>query len=207
MAIYGYARVSTDQQDTDRQVRDILEYAKKTGQEAPCIVTETASGAKDRPELMTLLDRLGKDDTILVCEFSRLTRRGIPELLEIARTITSKGAALVEIRSNTRYDNSAMGELLMSFTATMDRMERERIGERTKSALRARKAQGVKLGRPSTSRLDGQVKDINKYLIMGIDKTAISKLLGCSRGALINYLNKHPELYEGYVQHKQKGGK
>jgi len=187
---YGYARVSTEGQDTDRQVQDLLEYAKKTGAGYPVIVTETASGAKERPELTAMLAGVGAGDTIAVTEFSRLTRRGIPELLEIARTVTAKGAVLIELRSGTRYDDTAMGEMMMSFTATMDRMEREKISERTKSGLKARKAAGVILGRPKgISKLDSKRAEIEKYQKLGINKTAISKLLGCSRTAYLNWLD------------------
>ena len=187
---YGYARVSTDGQDTDRQVQDLLEYAKKTGAGYPVIVTETASGAKERPELMAMLAGVGYGDTIAVTEFSRLTRRGIPELLEIARTVTAKGAVLIELRSGTRYDDSAMGEMMMSFTATMDRMEREKISERTKSGLKARRGAGVILGRPKgVSKLDARREEIKKYQNMGINKTAIAKLVGCSRTAYLNWLD------------------
>lgn len=193
MAIwYGYARVSTDYQDNDRQVRDILEFVKKTGTGSPTIITETASGAKDRPELMNLIDKLGKGDILVVSEFSRLTRRGISDLLELAKMITDKEAALVEIKSGQKYDDSAMGQLMLAMTGTFDRLERERISERTKSGLKARKAAGVVLGRPKgKSRLDEQRADINKYQALGLNKTAIAKLLGCSRACYLNWLDKH----------------
>jgi DNA invertase Pin-like site-specific DNA recombinase len=195
--IIGYARVSTDAQDTDRQVRDIIAYTKKTGAGAPQIVTETASGAKDRPELMATIDGLMPGDTLIVTEFSRLTRRGIPELLEIARKVTGKGAALVEIRSSTRYDDTAMGELLISVTATFDRMERERIGERTKSALQARKAAGMKLGRPTglgvkvpeAAKAAGvSIADIDRMLGVGTSAAAVARLLNIDARTVLRWM-------------------
>jgi DNA invertase Pin-like site-specific DNA recombinase len=173
--VYGYARVSTDKQEGQRQIDDILAYCKKHGLGAPKIIQETASGAKDRPELAELLDGLGQGDTLLVTEFSRLTRKGVPELLQIARAVTSVGAVLTEIVSGTKYDNTAIGELLIAFTATVDRMERERIGERTKSALQMRKARGMKLGRPTGgSVLDQHKNDILKYQELGMTKSQIA---------------------------------
>ena len=194
--VIGYARVSTDAQDTDRQVRDIIAYAKKTGAGAPRIVTETASGAKDRPELMATIAGLVPGDTLVVTEFSRLTRRGIPELLEIARKVTGKGAALVEMRSGTRYDDTAIGELLISVTATFDRMERERIGERTKSALQARKAAGVKLGRPAgqgvkvpeAAKAAGvSLADIDRMLGAGASAATVARLLGLDARTVLRW--------------------
>jgi DNA invertase Pin-like site-specific DNA recombinase len=68
-------------------------------------------------------------------------------------------------------------------------LERDFISERTKSALKARKEQGVKLGRPKgKSKLDERRGDIEKYLELGINKSNIAKLLGCSRTALLNWL-------------------
>lgn len=187
---YGYCRVSTDKQDEERQVRELHNYAESRGQ-GIVIVRERASGAKDRPELYGLLDRLESGDTLAVTEFSRLTRRGVPELLEISRAVRERGAALLELTSGMQYDNTAIGELLLSFTATVDRMERERIGERTRSALAARRAQGVILGRPKgTSRLRAHEDEIARYLTLGINKTAMAKLIGCSRGALLHYLEQ-----------------
>jgi DNA invertase Pin-like site-specific DNA recombinase len=192
--IIGYARVSTDAHDTIRQVRDIIAYTKKTGARAPQIVTEIASGAKDRPELMATIAGLVPGDTLIVTEFSRLTLRGIPELLEIARKVTGKGAALVEIRSGMRYDNTAIGKLLILVTETFDRMERERIGERTKSALQARKAAGMKLGRPAgKSKLDEKKVEIMGYQKMELSKAKIAKLVGCSRSTYLAWLEKETE--------------
>jgi len=194
--VIGYARVSTDAQDTDRQVRDIIAHAKKTGAGAPRIVTETASGAKDRPELMATMAGLVPGDTLVVTEFSRLTRRGIPELLEIARKVTGKGAALVEITSGIRYDNTAIGELLIAVTATFDRMERERISERTKSALQARKAGGMKLGRPAgqgvkvpeAAKAAGvPLEDLDRMLGAGASAATVARLLSLDARTVLRW--------------------
>ena len=65
------------------------------------------------------------------------------------------------------------------------------ISERTKSALQARKAQGVKLGRPAgKSKLDYKREEIEKYQKLGLNKSSIAKLLGCSRSAYLNWLEK-----------------
>jgi DNA invertase Pin-like site-specific DNA recombinase len=136
-------------------------------------------------------------DTLIVTEFSRLTRRGIPELLEIARKVTGKGAALVEIRSGTRYDDTAIGELLISVTATFDRMERERIGERTKSALQARKAAGMKLGRPTglgvkvpeAAKAAGvSIADIDRMLGVGTSAAAVARLLNIDARTVLRWM-------------------
>jgi len=192
MAVYGYARVSTDKQDADRQVRDILAYSKTLGDSSPRIATETMSGVKDRPILEATIAKLRKGDILLVTEFSRLTRQGVPEMLGLARRILAKGAALQEATTGIRYDSSAMGELVMAVTASFDRLEREKIGERTRSALAARKAQGVKLGRPAGgSKLDAHEDEIRKYLAKGISVADIARLLDVARSTLCLWMTRN----------------
>jgi len=59
------------------------------------------------------------------------------------------------------------------------------------SALRARKASGVKLGRPAgKSKLDGRIDEIEHYRGLGLNATAICKLLGCSRGTYENWMKR-----------------
>lgn len=188
--VYGYCRVSTDKQDEQRQVDELLEYGEQQGLDV-AIVRERESAAKALPELEKLLERIGKGDLLVVTEFSRLTRRGIHELLEIARRVQRAGGSLLELSGGMKYDNSPMGELLVAFTATVDRMERERIGERTRSALAMRRKQGVKLGRPAgNSKLESKREEIDKLLELGVTKANIAKIVGCSRSTLYDYLGK-----------------
>jgi len=71
------------------------------------------------------------------------------------------------------------------------RIERELISARTKSALAARKASGKKLGRPAgKSKLDEKRAEIARYQQLGINKTAISKLVGCTRATYLHWLKR-----------------
>lgn len=194
--VIGYTRVSTDKQDADRQRLDILTFCQRKGWALSRVETETASGAKDRPVLMETLETLGQGDTLLVTEFSRLSRRGIPEVLEMARAITAKGATLMETTSGLGYDASATGELMMALTATFDRMERERIGERTRSALRARKAAGMKLGRPvgQGKKVEAAMTEkgvsldmVERMLAAGTSAAALAKLLGLDARTVLRW--------------------
>jgi DNA invertase Pin-like site-specific DNA recombinase len=173
---------------------DLVSYCGKHGLGNPSIYREAPlSGMTEtKPELEKILAALGEGDTLAVTEWSRITRRGIPELLNIARMVTGKGATLLETTSGCRYDNSAIGELMIALTATFDRMERERISARTKSGLAARRMAGVRLGRPKgKSKLDTMRADIVKYRKLKINQTDIARLLGVSRGALAAWLARH----------------
>ena len=189
--VYGYCRISTDKQDAERQVGEILTYCEKMSLGGPAIVRETASGASERPELEKILIQLQEGDTLAVWELSRLTRGGVAALFAIADQVHKAGACLLETKSGTIIDSTVAGEAYVFALGLAARIERDMISDRTKSALQARKASGVKLGRPQgKSKLDSRRDEIEKYQKLKINKSAISKLLGCSRSAYLHWLEK-----------------
>lgn len=186
---YAYTRISTDKQDAARQLQEILAYCKKHVLGDPVVVQETASGAGERPMLEATIEKLKIGDTLAVWELSRLTRGGVAALFTIIGRVREKGAQTIETKSATVIDSSVAGEAYVFALGLAARIERDLISERTKSALRARKASGVKLGRPAgKSILDGRREEIRKYKDLGLNKTAICKLVGCSRGTLDKWL-------------------
>lgn len=140
MTLYGYARVSTDRQDTDAQQRAL--------EAAGCneIVTEQASGRRARPALAGLLDRLQAGDVLTVWKIDRLSRSA-PDFYRIAQQLTDRGTAL---RSLTEaFDTSTpIGRAMMGFLAIFAQLEAEHTTERVKAGLAAAKARGRVGGRP-----------------------------------------------------------
>ncbi len=189
--VIGYCRVSTDRQDAEHQVMQILSYCKENRLGNPVIVWETASGAKERTELERVLASLKAGETILVFELSRLTRGGVGSLFGIVEQVRKAQARLVETKSGTVIDSSVAGEAYVFALGLAGRIERELISARTKSALAARKASGKKLGRPAgKSKLDEKRAEIARYQQLGINKTAISKLVGCTRATYLHWLKR-----------------
>jgi len=189
--VIGYCRVSTDRQDAERQVTEILNYCSSNRLGDPVIVRETASGNKERPELERVLATLKPDEILAVWELSRLTRGGVGSLFGIVEQIRKAQAKLIETKSSTVIDSTVAGEAYVFALGLAGRIERELISARTKSALQARKAAGVKLGRPAgKSKLDEKRDEIEKYQLLGINKTAISKLIGCSRATYLHWLKR-----------------
>jgi DNA invertase Pin-like site-specific DNA recombinase len=189
--VIGYCRISTDKQDAERQVGEILSYCKTNRLGDPVIVRETASGAKERPELERILASLKPGETLAVWELSRLTRGGVGSLFGIVEQVRKTGARLVETKSGTVIDSTVAGEAYVFALGLAGRIEREMISSRTKSALQARKKAGVRLGRPAgKSKLDDRRDEIEKYQKLGINKSAIAKLLGCTRATYLHWLEK-----------------
>jgi len=189
--VYGYCRVSTDGQDTERQVGEILDYAKKHGLGDVTLFRETISGTKEKPELERLIGQLRAGDTLAVWELSRLTRSGISAVFEIAGRVRKAGAVLLETSSGRVIGNDTNGEVYLFALGLSAKIEKEMISERTKSALRMRKEKGMKLGRPAgKSKLDERKIEIEGYQKMELSKAKIAKLLGCSRTTYLAWLEK-----------------
>lgn len=141
MTLIGYARVSTDEQDTAAQ-QDALR-----AQGCSVIFEDKASGAsKERPNLARALDRVGKGDTLLVVRIDRLAR-SLAHLLEIVETLRGKGAFFRSI--NDPIDtSSAQGMLMIQMLGAFAEFERALIRERTRAGLKAAVARGARPGNP-----------------------------------------------------------
>jgi DNA invertase Pin-like site-specific DNA recombinase len=190
--VYAYTRVSTDRQDTARQVDEIVAYCRSHSLGNPVVVQEIASGAGERPQLQETIEKLVQGDSLAVWELSRLTRGGVAALFTIIGRVREKGAQTIETKSGTVIDTTVAGEAYVFALGLAARIERDLISERTKSALRARKASGVKLGRPAgKSKLDTRIDEIERYKSLGLNKTAICKLLECSRGTYENWMKRN----------------
>jgi len=141
MALIGYARVSTDEQDTAAQHDALL------GQGCVLIFEDKASGAsKERPNLARALERVGSGDTLLVVRIDRLAR-SLSHLLEIVETLRAKGAYFRSI--NDPIDtSSAQGMLMTQMLGAFAEFERALIRERTRAGIKAAVARGAKPGNP-----------------------------------------------------------
>lgn len=166
MVSYGYARVSTDKQDTEAQ-RTALERAGCT-----VIVEEQASGRKARPALAALLDRLEPGDAVTVWKIDRLSRSA-PDFYRIAAQITERGA---QLRSLTEAIDTAspIGRAMLGLLAVFAQLEAEQVSERTRAGLAAAAARGRHGGRPRalTPALE---KDIARKLAEGAGTETLAR--------------------------------
>ena len=191
MATYGYCRISTDKQETERQVLEITEYCNNNGLGSLEIFKEVTGGTKKKPILESILNSLHENDILLVWELSRLTRGGVASLFAIAERVRNSGAKLIETKSNTTLDNTPAGASYIFALGLASQIERDLISQRTKSALKERKLKGMKLGRPTgKSKLDERRQEIEGYQSLELSKSHISRLLKVSRTTYLNWLKK-----------------
>ena len=180
--IYGYARVSTQQQDLIRQLDMLKQYN--------CIevLTEKISGVKaERPELNRLKDKVRPGDSIVIESFSRLGR-STRDLIELVEHFENKGVKLISIKEN--FDTATpQGKLMLTVFQAFSQFERDLIVQRTKEGLESARARGRKGGRPRVkdSRINKALKlyDSKEYSI-----SEIVEMTGVSQATLYRYKNK-----------------
>ena len=197
MAIFVYLRVSTDAQDVENQKHGILEYCKTQGIEVDDVLEDTASGRMDWRirKIGEVLSSASKGDTILVAEVSRLARSTL-QVLEILKLASERQVSILIIKNRLKFDNSMQAKITATILGLAAEIERDFISMRTKEALAKRKAAGKRLGRPLGAlarqyKLDSKRGEIERYLRLGLNGTAIAKLIGVSRPTLRNWLSMH----------------
>ena len=192
--VIGYIRVSSDKQSGKRQETDILSFAFEKGLTITGIESEIVSSRKQDRKIFTLIDSLKKGDVLLITELSRLGR-SIIDISEITSKAIKKGIEIkiVDKASEIKEINDSIQSQTLIFALGLSaQIERDFISERTKSALRQRRKEGVILGRPKgSSVMKGKEEQLKKYIDMGLNKSAISKLLEVSRGSLYKYLEEN----------------
>lgn len=138
---YGYARVSTDDQSVDAQVRQLTKAGCKK------VLREVASGAKtNRSQLRRVLDQLAAGDVLMVTRLDRLAR-STRDLLNTLAAITDKGAGFRSLSDAWADTTTAHGRLMLTVLGGLAEFERELIRSRTADGRARAKARGVKLGR------------------------------------------------------------
>jgi DNA invertase Pin-like site-specific DNA recombinase len=140
--IYGYARVSTDGQSVDAQVRQLTKAGCKK------VFRETASGAKaDRAELRKVLAKLDEDDVLMVTRLDRLAR-STRDLLNTLATVTERRAGFRSLGDTWADTTTPHGRLMLTVLGGLAEFERELIRTRTGEGRLRAQARGVKMGRP-----------------------------------------------------------
>ena len=195
MSTKGFIRVSTLDQDTEKNKLDILQFANSRKLGNVEFIEEKVSGIKDykKRKLGVLLDNMTSGDILIVPELSRIARSTI-QILEVIQLTQDKGITLYSLKENfCNMDNSIASTVTKTIFALVAQIERELISLRTIEALHARQASGVKLGRPTgkgKSRLDKYSDDILRLVALGVPKTIIDKQYKTTTGNLYNFLKR-----------------
>jgi len=184
MSVIAYSRISTDQQDLEKQKHLLLDYAQKQGLLIDEFIEVSISSRKNTKQrkIDELLEKLQAGDTLLVAELSRLGRNML-ETLNIINTLSQAGIKIVFVRQPELSTTATHAKLLLAIYSYFAESERDYISIRTKQGLAAAKAQGKQLGRPKGSKnkkgrvLDNHKPAIKKYLELGVNISDIAKII------------------------------
>ena len=193
----GYVRVSTEDQNPDRQLADI---------KVDKLFTEYASGTKiERYQLNCLMDYIREDDIVYVHSMDRLARN-VKHLLELVEQITAKGAKLHFIKENLCFsgDDSPGSKLLLTMMGAVAQFEIYLLRERQMEGIKIAKAQGKYKGR-QTVLTPTRIEYIHDALKTRKSLTQIAFEVGICRATLQKYVKKLEE--EGHplgVEYKKQ---
>jgi DNA invertase Pin-like site-specific DNA recombinase len=191
----GYLRVSTADQDTEKNKHDILTLANDKDFGKVSWVEEKVSGKKSWKErkIKEVIDNLENGDRIIVPELSRLGRSML-EIMEMLSVARDKGICIYAVKGGWELNGTIQSKVMAMAFSIAAEIERDLISKRTKEALRARKAAGVKLGRPKgpgKSKLDKYREEIVALLNNGSTKTFVAKRYKTTLPNLYNWLKKN----------------
>lgn len=184
----GYARVSSVDQDTARQ----LEALHKIGLDK--LFEDKASG-KDthRPELKKALEHLREGDTLVIHSLDRLARN-LADLLKLVEELTARGITVRFLKENLTFTNDKsdhMATLMLSMLGAFAQFERSLIRERQLEGIAIAKKAGAYKGRKQ-SLTDEQIQELRSKdeSNHGKGRSALAKEHGISRETLYRYLNR-----------------
>ncbi|GMA65804.1 recombinase family protein (plasmid) [Alicyclobacillus fastidiosus] len=176
----GYIRVSTVDQNTDRQLESV---------QLDRVFTDKASG-KDtkRPQLDALLEFAREGDTVVVHSMDRLARN-LDDLRCLVLGLTGKGIAVEFVKEHLTFtgEDSPMSMMLLNVMGAFAEFERALIKERQREGIAIAKQKGVYKGRKK-SLTDEQVKELHERVAAGEKKAQLAREFGISRETLYQYL-------------------
>ena len=200
--IYAYARVSTKEQNLDRQLEELKKYTDKIYQEK-----QSGKDFESRIIYQKMKKKLSAGDLLIIASLDRLGRN-YEQIISEWKDITNKGCDIQVLDMpilNTKngvdgLDGKFISNLVLQILAYVSQKEREKIKERQKQGIRISKEKGVKFGRPSI--LDERL-DFDEYYFKQDLKTMnwirFCDKYGISRAIYFKYRKKfYPELVKSF---------
>lgn len=185
--LMGYARVSTAEQNLDRQI----EALTNAGVERRNLFCDKAPGAKaSRPALDDMLSRLREGDTVVIVSLDRLAR-STKQLLELSDKFSSQGVSLVSLKESIDT-TSPQGRFFFTVMSAVAEFQREIIKETQREGLQVARKNGKRLGREP---LDESKIDVAMELKLKGTMTVaeICSAVGISQASFYRYQRKQRE--------------
>ncbi|MDO8943537.1 MAG: recombinase family protein [Desulfobacterales bacterium] len=182
--VFAYCRVSTSDQTTENQLREIAAAGfAVTPRRA---IEETISGsvaASERPGFKKLLDKLESDDVLVVTKLDRLGRNAM-DVRKSVDTLAAMGVRVHCLALGGMDLTSPAGKMTMTVIAAMAEFERDLLIERTEAGLSRARAEGKTFGRP-WSVPPAQMEAIREKLSKGLSVASLAKEYDTSRQTIM----------------------
>jgi DNA invertase Pin-like site-specific DNA recombinase len=196
MSVIAYIRKSTDKQSFEHQEYEIEQYAEKHNLKIDRWVEESISSRKElkKRQLGKLLEELQDGDILIATEISRLGR-SLLEVMGILQTCLEKNCQVWTIKESYNLKNDLQSQLLAVVFSIGVSIERSLLSQRTKTALDAKKAAGIKLGRPFGAeskklKLSKNTKRIRDLLDKKVPKAQIARIMGVQKITLRRFIKR-----------------
>ena len=185
-SIVGYARVSSVEQNLDRQLVQLKAENVET------VFGDKISGKNlDRPGFSSMMEYVNEGDTLVICSMDRLAR-SLMDLLNVTRTLQAKGVTVrflkEKLELSSSGETSAISKFLMAMMGAVAEFERSLIRERQQQGIALAKARGVYKGRKPID--DERLAEAKRRIASGIPKTKVAKELKIGRTTLYKYLKE-----------------
>lgn len=190
----AYLRVSTAEQDLEKDKSSILHLANDKNLGKVHFIEEKISGTISwkKRKIFQIIEDLQSGDNLIVSELSRIGRSML-EIMQVLSLALEKGINVYAIKGNWQLDNSIQSKIVAIVFSMAAEIERDLISRRTIEALKARKAAGVKLGRPrgkGKSKLDAFRPEIEALLLNGSKQKFIALRYKTTEANLSNWIKK-----------------
>lgn len=195
MKTTAYLRISTVDQDIEKNKSDILKLANEKRLGYVEFIEEQISGKVSwrNRKIFAIINEAKKDDVIIVSELSRLGRSML-EIMEFLSIATQKQLKIYSVKGDWHLDGSIQSKVMAMVFSMASEIERDLISSRTKEALRFKKENGIKLGRPKgpgKSKLDKFKPEIEALLSNGSTQKFIANRYNTTEANLYNWMKRH----------------
>ena len=184
--IVGYARVSSVDQNLDRQLVQL-----KAENVEKLFVDKVSGKNLDRPGFSTMMEYVREGDVLVICSMDRLAR-SLMDLLDVTRKLQEKGVNVKflkeKIELSATGETSAISKLLLAMMGAVAEFERSLIRERQQQGIALAKARGVYRGRKPVDK--ERLEEAKRRIASGIPKTKVAKDLKIGRTTLYKYLKQ-----------------
>lgn len=183
MAVFGYGRVSTKEQTTENQRREIEAAGYVVEYWYPEEGVSGKVSAMQRPQFAKMLSQIRDGEVLVVTKLDRLGRDA-QDVNSTIKMLAARSIEVIVLQLGKLDLTSPAGKLMMNMLAAVAEMERDMLIERTQAGLARAKAEGKTLGRPTSTTLEQRSLMIRRHQT-GESISALAKAFNISRASVM----------------------